>query len=220
MKKITKVFLLLFLIVFFLYMYKAITTPKPIGYYAGEDEKKLSYNGVNYLYITSEVNEQIGNKLGIIVNEYNYQKKWINFDLYNLFSVKDEAYRLSEYGEKDYLVIKSNPIMESITSLYVSAEQKSLPIQFIPKLTFAEENKLPILTNDYFLVGSIRDENLIGNKLAAVEIENKSMNILSIKESVKDEWIALKNGDKYDVYSKKRDLLTSIPTKLYLELEI
>ncbi len=51
-------------------------------------------------------------------------------------------------------------------------------------------------------------------------MKKKKMDILSKNESEDGEWIAIKNSDKYNVYSKKKELLTSIPTKLWMDLEL
>ncbi|RVT56664.1 hypothetical protein [Niallia taxi] len=110
--------------------------------------------------------------------------------------------------------------MENITSLYVNADLKSIPIQLMPSFIFTEENTLSVHHNDYFLVGSVKDITLIGNKIAEIEMKKKKMDILSKNESEDGEWIAIKNSDKYNVYSKKKELLTSIPTKLWMDLEL
>ena len=111
--------------------------------------------------------------------------------------------------------------MEVSSSEVSNFEQlKKIPIQLIPIFIFKEEHKLSFHNNDYFLVGSIRDNNIIGKKIDEVDMESKSMDILSVVESEGSEWLAMKNGNKYNIYSKKRELLTSIPTKVWVKLEM
>lgn len=99
-KKIIVSSLLILIIAFSSYLYIALHNPKPTGYYMEDDDGTFFFNDREYLYITSSVEAEIGEKLGLVVYESDYKDKTSNFDVFNWLSVNDEAFRLKEMTKK------------------------------------------------------------------------------------------------------------------------
>ncbi|SEN93871.1 hypothetical protein SAMN04488134_102334 [Amphibacillus marinus] len=201
--------LLLICLVFFLFL-----ETRNKAEYTGQTNisAELHYNGNRYIEVASAGAYETDQKLGTVYDGYSPVKA---LDVFNLFSNKGRMYSIKGFSKNAYLGVTMSAVMETINSLYVNENVRTMPISLFNDLHLDKRKAYIMDELNYYHYAELED--FITETELTLADETDRYKVFRLKAVEEDQWLILlnKKDNKMFAYCREIEYLSEVPVRIF-----